>query len=334
MTVCKIYTGIKVYDVTGVGYEPVGEIRLRDRKVDPKGVVDLKDLITIGVLANDADISAREGIYRVIGDPTEGALISLGHKGRLFKRELNKAYPRVGELPFDSERKMMTTFHQNYIEDKIVSFTKGAPDVVLRRCRYISLNGEKKLLTESLRRRIIDINNSFAKDALRVLAFAYREFDGLPREISSDKVERDMVFVGLVGMMDPARPEAKVAIDKCKNAGIKPIMITGDYKETAFAISRELGIAKSINELMVGEELDSLSDEELKKLVNKITVYARVTPEHKLRIVSALKANGEIVAMTGDGVNDSMALKRADIGIAMGITGTDVAKYCRVNTDG
>ncbi|NLN15600.1 MAG: calcium-translocating P-type ATPase, SERCA-type [Tissierellia bacterium] len=326
MTVRKIYTGNKVYDVTGVGYEPVGEIRLRDRKVDPKGVVDLKDLITIGVLANDADISAREGIYRVIGDPTEGALISLGHKGRLFKRELNKAYPRVGELPFDSERKMMTTFHQNYIEDKIVSFTKGAPDVVLRRCRYISLNGEKKLLTESLRRRIIDINNSFAKDALRVLAFAYREFDGLPREISSDKVERDMVFVGLVGMMDPARPEAKVAIDKCKNAGIKPIMITGDYKETAFAISRELGIAKSINELMVGEELDSLSDEELKKLVNKITVYARVTPEHKLRIVSALKANGEIVAMTGDGVNDSMALKRADIGIAMGITGTDVAK--------
>jgi len=225
---------------------------------------------------------------------------------------------------------MMTTFHKNYIPDKIVSFTKGAPDIVINRCKYISINGETKALNDDVKKKILAVNNSFAKDALRVLALAYREYNSLPKNISSETIEDEMIFVGLVGMIDPPRPEAKEAILKCKGAGIKPIMITGDYKETAFAISKELGIAKSMKEVVVGQELDEMSDRELKEVVKNTSVYARVTPEHKVRIVSALKSNGEIVAMTGDGVNDSMALKKADIGISMGITGTDVANLLLV----
>ena len=326
MTVTRIFTGNKVYGVTGVGYEPKGEFLLGKNKVKVEDVPDLERLLTIGVLANDADISSTSGSYRVVGDPTEGALITLGHKGKIYKKAANEKYPRIEEIPFDSERKMMTTFHKNYIPDGIVSFTKGAPDIVVNRCKYININGEIKPLDEALKKKILDVNSSFAKDALRVLALAYREFTSLPKDISSENIERDMIFVGLVGMIDPPRPEAKEAIAKCKEAGIKPIMITGDYKETAFAISKELGIANSMKEVMVGQELDEISDVELKEIVKNTTVYARVTPEHKVRIVSALKSNGEIVAMTGDGVNDSMALKKADIGIAMGITGTDVAK--------
>ena len=184
----------------------------------------------------------------------------------------------------------------------------------------------KKILDNKAKKKFQDMNNTFAKDALRVLAVSYREFDRLPNDISSHKIENDMILVGLVGMIDPSRPEAKDAIVKCKEAGIKAIMITGDYKETAFAISKELGIASSMKEVLLGEDLDRISDMELKDVVKKTSVYARVSPDHKVRIVSALKSNGEIVAMTGDGVNDSMALKKSDIGISMGITGTDVAK--------
>ncbi|MDR7870133.1 MAG: calcium-translocating P-type ATPase, SERCA-type [Tissierellaceae bacterium] len=326
MTVVRVYTGNKIYDASGVGYDPIGEFRLGDRKINIDEVVDLKNLLAIGVLANDADINSANGIYKVVGDPTEGALVTLAHKGKIFKKHMNKEYPRIEEIPFDSERKMMTTFHKNYIPGKVVSFTKGAPDIVIKRCNYISFNGEMKPLTESLRRRLLDVNNNFAKDALRVLALSYREFSSIPRDLSPNNIENEMIFVGLVGMIDPSRPEAKEAIVKCREAGIKPIMITGDYKETAYAISKELGIAKSVQEVLVGEELEEISDIELKKVVKNTSVYARVTPEHKVRIVTALKSNGEIVAMTGDGVNDSMALKKADIGISMGITGTDVAK--------
>lgn len=326
MTVTKIFAGNRIYDVSGVGYNPSGEFYLAGRKIEVNHIKDLKKLLSIGVLANDADISKASGLFKVIGDPTEGALITLGYKGKMFKKDMNEAYPRIGEIPFDSERKMMTTFHKNYVQGKIVSFTKGAPDIIINRCKYIYNGGVKKTLTDTLRRKVLDVNNSFAKDALRVLALAYREYDSMPNDLSSDNIEKDMIFVGLVGMIDPARPEAKDAIRKCKEAGIKPIMITGDYKETAFAISKALGIANSMKEVVVGNELEEMSDVELKEVVKNTSVYARVTPEHKVRIVSALKANGEIVAMTGDGVNDSMALKRADIGISMGITGTDVAK--------
>ncbi|NLY67312.1 MAG: calcium-translocating P-type ATPase, SERCA-type [Tissierellia bacterium] len=326
MTITRIFASNKIYKVTGVGFEPRGEILLDDNKVSVKDNLDLEMLLTIGVLANDANINRVNGSFKVVGDPTEGALIALGYKGKIFKKEMNEKYPRIEEIPFESERKMMTTFHKNYIPGEIVSFTKGAPDIVIDRCKYIRINGEIKLLNDELKRKILEVNNSFAKDALRVLALAYREFNSLPKDLSSNNIENDMIFVGLVGMIDPPRPEAKDAILKCKEAGIKTIMITGDYKETAFAISKELGIANSMNEVITGQELDEISDIQLKEVVKNTTVYARVTPEHKLRIVSALKANGEIVAMTGDGVNDSMALKKADIGISMGITGTDVAK--------
>ncbi len=326
MTAVRLFTGNKIYHATGVGYEPSGELKLEGRKIEVNEIVDLKNLLSIGVLANDADVNSANGVFRVVGDPTEGALVTLAHKGNIFKKYMDKEYPRIEEIPFDSDRKMMTTFHKNYIPGKIVSFTKGAPDIVIKRCKYISINGETKTLDDILRKKVLDVNNFFAKDALRVLALSYREYDSLPSDLSSNNIEREMIFIGLVGMIDPSRPEAKDAIVKCKEAGIKPIMITGDYKETAYAIAKELDIAKSIKEVMVGEELDKISNIEFKEVVKNTTVYARVSPEHKVRIVSALKANGEIVAMTGDGVNDSMALKKADIGISMGITGTDVAK--------
>ena len=326
MTAVRIFTGNRVYEVTGVGYEPKGEFTQEGKRIDIKNRNDLKDLLSIGLLANDAALNSANDIYSVVGDPTEGALVSLAHKGNLIKRSYNEMYPRVEEIPFDSRRKMMTTFHKNYRPGKIVSFTKGAPDVIIKRCNSISIDGDIKALDSHWKKKILNINTSFAKDALRVLALAYREYDRLPSAISSDKVENNMIFVGLVGMIDPSRPEAKKAIIKCKEAGIKPIMITGDYKETAFAISKELGISSSMKEVIVGEQLDQISDKELKNVVKKTSVYARVSPEHKVRIVSALKSNGEIVAMTGDGVNDSMALRKSDIGVSMGITGTDVAK--------
>ena len=221
---------------------------------------------------------------------------------------------------------MMTTFHKNFLPGKVVSFTKGAPDIVIDRCSKIKVSGEILDFNDEMKKEVLEVNSSFSNDALRVLALAYREYDELPEEISPDNNEVDMIFVGLVGMIDPARPEAKEAIRKCKEAGIKTIMITGDYKETAFAIAKELGMAESIDEAMMGDELNKLSDEELREVVKKVKVFARVSPEHKVRIVTALKENGEIAAMTGDGVNDALALKKADIGVSMGITGTDVAK--------
>ena len=326
MTAVRLFTGNKTYNVTGVGYNPTGEFKIGDRKIDVNRSADLVNLLSIGLLANDADLNSANQAYNVIGDPTEGALVTLAHKGNILKKSANNKYPRIEEIPFDSNRKMMTTFHKNYIPGKFVSFTKGAPDIIIKRCKYYTVNGERKPLDNKMRKKILDMNNKFAKDALRVLALSYREYDRLPKDISSKNIENEMIFVGLVGMIDPSRPEAKEAIIKCKEAGIKPIMITGDYKETAFAISKELGIANSMKEVLVGEELDEISDRELKDVVKNTTVYARVSPEHKVRIVSALKSNGEIVAMTGDGVNDSMALKKSDIGISMGITGTDVAK--------
>lgn len=326
MTVVKIFTDNRVLDVSGGGYDPSGEFFLGGKKVEVDEIKDLRTLLSICMLTNDANIENINGLYKVIGDPTEGALVTLANKGKMVKDRIESKYPRIEEIPFDSERKMMTTFHSNYIPGKIVSFTKGAPDIIIGKCSSININGETILIRDHLRRKLLDVNNFFAKDALRVLAIAYRSFDSMPTKPTPQIIEKDMTFIGLVGMIDPSRPEAKAAIAKCKLAGIRPIMITGDYKETAFAIAKELGIAESTKEAMTGEELNNISDGFLREVVNHIKVYARVSPEHKVRIVSALKANGEIVAMTGDGVNDAMALKKSDIGIAMGITGTDVAK--------
>lgn len=326
MTVVKIFADGKVIDVTGTGYDPIGEFKLDGNNISVDNIGDLQTLLSIASLANDAGLEKTAEGYRVIGDPTEGALITLAGKGNINRTDINLEYPRIEEIPFDSDRKMMTTFHKNYIPNKVISFTKGAPDVIIERCSHISIDNKVISFDDNLKKQVLDVNSSFSRDALRVLAFAYKEYNALPTNISPDLNEVDMTFVGLVGMIDPARPEAKAAIAQCKEAGIKTIMITGDYKETAFAIAKELGMAESIDEAMMGAELNNISDEELQEVVKNVKVYARVSPEHKVRIVSALKANGEITAMTGDGVNDALALKKADIGVSMGITGTDVAK--------
>lgn len=326
MTVTKVFTDNTILDVTGGGYDPQGEFLLNEEKVDKANIGDLETLLSIAILANDSELDKVDDVYKIIGDPTEGALVTLAGKSDINKREINKKFPRISEIPFDSGRKMMTTFHKNYIPGKVASFTKGAPDIIIDRCSRISMDGKVIDFEASLKEKVAKVNSEFSQDALRVLAFAYKEYDSLPDNISPENNEVEMTFVGLVGMIDPAREEAKDAIAKCKQAGIKTVMITGDYKETAFAIAKQLDMAESINQVMTGDELEEYSDEGLKEIVNNIKVYARVSPEHKVRIVTALKANGEVAAMTGDGVNDAPALKRSDIGVAMGITGTDVAK--------
>jgi Ca2+-transporting ATPase len=239
---------------------------------------------------------------------------------------MNSSYHRVAELPFDSDRKMMTTFHKDFIENKIVSFTKGAPDIIISKCSRYFENGSIVEMTKEKLDQIASVNSQFAGDALRVLAFAYRGFDALPEKITTEEIEKDLIFVGLMGMIDPARVEALGAIKTCRKAGIKPVMITGDYKDTAVAIAKELGLMVEGDMVLTGADLDKISDQDLYNDIENISVYARVSPEHKVRIVETLRRKGHIAAMTGDGVNDAMALKRADIGVSMGITGTDVAK--------
>ena len=326
MTVVKAFVDNKVLDIRGIGYEPTGTFNINGEDINPQDIGDLETLLSICALTNDADLTNVANEYKVIGDPTEGALLTLAGKGNIKKSLMKDKYPRIEEIPFDSDRKMMTTFHKNYIANKVVSFTKGAPDVIIDRCNRISMGGNIVEFTSEIKENIMNINSEFSKNALRVLAFAYKEYKELPKDISPDKNEINMTFVGLVGMIDPARPEAKAAIKQCKKAGIKTLMITGDYKETAFAIAKDLGMAENIDQSIMGDELNKYSDDQLQEIVNNIKVYARVSPEHKVRIITALRANGEVAAMTGDGVNDALALKRADIGIAMGITGTDVAK--------
>lgn len=329
MTVVRAYAGGNTYKLSGQGYNPAGEITFDGRKIDPEAEPDLKLLLSIGVLCNDSTLEqkdVKENLWGIIGDPTEGALVVAGAKGGYDKAIMNEAYARIEEIPFDSDRKMMTTFHSNFIQNKIVSFTKGAPDIILGRCVKMLQNGSVVELTEAMKQQISKVNSKFAGEALRVLAFTYREYDKLPEAISSDEIEKDLIFVGLMGMIDPARVEAFDAIKTCTEAGIKPVMITGDHKETAVAIAGELGLMKENSGVLTGNELDKISDEELFNRVENISVYARVSPEHKVRIVEMLKWRGHIAAMTGDGVNDAMALKKADIGVSMGITGTDVAK--------
>lgn len=326
MTIVKVFTGNNLIDVTGTGYNPVGSFQMDNKDIDIGRMEDLDILLSIGLLNNDASLEIDNNSYKVRGDATEGALLTLAKKGKKNKNDLDENYPRIGEIPFDSKRKMMTTFHKDFFQGYISSLTKGAPDIVLNRCNKILIDGKEMVLDNRMKKRIVNINNYLARNALRVLAIAYRNNDKLPDKKFLKESEKNMTFVGLVGMIDPARPETKDSIEKCKEAGILPVMITGDYRETAFAIAKELKIAKDLNQTITGEEIDKLSQEELRDKVKEKTVYARVSPDHKVKIVSALKENGEVVAMTGDGVNDAMALKKSDIGVAMGITGTDVAK--------
>lgn len=328
MTARKIFVNGKFYSISGEGYRPEGEFTLDGEKVDPLADPDLKMLFTIGALCNDAKLeeSGTDGdkTCRIIGDPTEGCLVVGAAKASICLEELNKTKPRLQEIPFDSERKRMTTFHPH--KDGYIACIKGAPDVMLNLSNRILKDGQILNLTDDDRKQILEANHSMASQALRVLAFAFKLENEIPKDPKPEEVEKDMIFVGLVGMIDPARPEAKEAIQICKDAGIRPVMITGDYKDTAEAIARDLGMMDEDSKVVTGAELDAMSDEELVSIADEVSVYARVSPIHKLRIVEAIKQNNHIVAMTGDGVNDAPALKKADIGIAMGITGTDVAK--------
>ena len=281
---------------------------------------DLKKLIFANMLCNDTKIST-DG--KLTGDPTETALVDMAFKLD-FDPSVYDRMPRIQEIPFDSDRKLMTTV--NEVNGKYIVYTKGGMDELIGICNSYILNGEIKNNIEEYKNIITKNNEQMAKEALRVLACAYKEIDHKPTKEDMENIEKDLIFVGMVGMIDPPREEAKIAVEKCKTAGIKTVMITGDHKITATAIAKKLGILENEDEAITGADLEKMTDEELEKNVRKYSVYARVSPEHKVRIVKAWQKNGEIVAMTGDGVNDSPALKTANIGCAMGVVGTDVAK--------
>jgi len=321
MTVRRLYVNGKVIEVTGVGYEPRGEFILEERPYEFEGDKTLEMLLLTGALCNDTRLILGEGGWEVRGDPTEGALVVVAQKAGLEHDELTQQFPRIGEIPFSSERKRMTTIHQT--PHSQIAFMKGAPEVVLEASRYIYKYGEEETLTGEERGRVLDNGQEMARDALRVLGVAYRRLPDL--EKWDESMEREMVFIGLVGMIDPPREEVKEAIKKCERAGIKTVMITGDHQLTAEAIAAELGLIKG-GEVLGGLQLEQLDQGEFEEIVEKVDIYARVSPAHKLKIVKALQKRDHVVAMTGDGVNDAPALKQADIGIAMGITGTDVTK--------
>jgi Ca2+-transporting ATPase len=318
MTVRKIYCGGHVVTVSGSGYNPKGDFSIEEKNITPDE--DLKKLVEIGVLCNDTLLKQEEGEWKIIGDPTEGSLVVIAHKAGINSEEIRKEIPRTGEIPFSSETKRMTTAHK--LSDGEYAYTKGAPEIIIDSCNSMYQNGQIVNLKENDRKEILNTGRKFGEDALRVLALSFKKIS------SEDKLEnaqKDMVFAGLVGMIDPPRPEVKDAIKVCEKAGIRPVMITGDHKITAVAVAKELGLMKN-DKALTGIELDKLSDEEFDKTVEDTQVYARISPSHKLRLVNAFMNKGHVVAMTGDGVNDAPALKKADIGVAMGITGTDVSK--------
>ncbi|MGD8351748.1 MAG: HAD-IC family P-type ATPase, partial [Nitrospirota bacterium] len=319
MTVRKIYSGGKYVEVTGAGYEPEGEFR-GELSMDEE---PLKSFLLCGALCNDANLFEEEGQWKIKGDPTEAALVVAARKAGIESGGLRAERPRVDEVPFSSERKLMSTVHGG--PGGRVAYVKGAAEVVLGKCtRVMRADGSVSELSEEERKALGEENTSMAAEALRVLALATRDLGDSPA--AGEEIEKDLVFLGLAGMMDPPRPEAVEAVDTCKKVHMKPIMITGDHKITALAIAREMGIYEEGDIELTGEELEAMSDEEFDAKVDKVSVYARVSPVDKLKIVKAWKKRGDVVAMTGDGVNDAPALKHADIGIAMGITGTDVAK--------
>jgi Ca2+-transporting ATPase len=317
MTVKKIATFGNVYDVTGVGYEAKGEIKEKGVRINVEKHIPLHYLLTTAVLCNDSNIErlGDDALYKVAGTSTEGALLILGAKNHIFKEDFNEE--RTEEIPFNSDRKMMSISYRDHHEH--IVHAKGAPEIILQKCTHIQTDSGITPLTELEKKQIISINNEMTSAAFRTLAFAYK----IDKNHHENYTENNLVYLGLVAMEDPPREEAREAIKLCKHGGIKVKMITGDNKETAQAIANQIDIKGAAID---GKNLDYLSDEELKKQVNNIAIFARVKPEHKLRIVKALKDNGEIVTMTGDGVNDAPALKEAHIGVAMGKNGTDVSR--------
>lgn len=349
MTVTRLWADGKFVEVTGTGYVPEGEFLVDQKKVDITQYPAILTSLWLGVLNNDSEIEITgaadsQQTYRIVGDPTEGALLVAAAKAGATPLEIKEAYPRENEVPFDSERKRMITIHDvgaprpedlspfydNKLKNWDIIAVKGAPDIVLGLCsRYQTMDDQSEPLTEVVRQRILAANDLMTQDALRVLGVAYRTDENVPNhaeELKAEELEKDLVFVGLLGMIDPARPEVKPALLEASEAGIRTVMITGDYPNTARAIAEAIGLLRPGHKVSTGSDLDKMDDATLKGEIRHTDVFARVSPEHKMRIVDALQANDEIVAMTGDGVNDAPAIKRADIGVAMGITGTDVAK--------
>ena len=349
MTVTRLWVDGQFISVTGTGYVPKGDFLVDGEKVAISEYPAAQTALWLGLLNNDASIETTgeedsQRTYRIVGDPTEGSLLVAAAKGGATYVDIKEAYPRENEVPFDSERKRMITVHdvatpraedpspftdeQHKNWDVIV--VKGAPDVVLELCtQYQDMDDTPRPLGTETREWILAANDEMTKDALRVLGLAYRvakDVPDNPEQVKAEELEKDLVFVGLIGMIDPARTEVRPALEKARDAGIRTVMITGDYPNTARAIAETIGLLQHGRNVMTGAQLDALSDKELRNSIEDTAVFARVSPEHKMRIVDALQANDEIVAMTGDGVNDAPAIKRADIGIAMGITGTDVAK--------
>ncbi len=349
MTVTRLWTDGTFMDVTGTGYAPRGEFLVKNKPVSMAAYPGALTTLWLGVLNNDAELEAigeddAEQTYRIVGDPTEGALLVAAAKAGAYHVQMRDAYPRENEVPFDAERKRMITiheirdpkpedaspFHDRKARDWEVIAVKGAPDVVLELCtRYQTIGDEAKKITPKKRKEILAANDAMTDDALRVLGLAYRIERDVPddlEQVETEELESDLAFAGLIGMMDPPREEVGPALEKARHAGIRTVMITGDYPNTARAVAEAIGLTSHRGKVVTGAQLDQMTDAELKKEVEKADVFARVSPEHKMRLVNALQANEEVVAMTGDGVNDAPAIKRSDIGVAMGITGTDVAK--------
>ncbi len=346
MVVQSLFTNNKTFGVTGQGYVPTGDFLLNDGKVSLEESPEISALSVACVVCNDSVLQKEKGEWAILGDPTEGALVTLAGKAGIEKEQWNSKLPRVGEFPFSSERKRMSVISQvqevatgegswngidpaiaNFLEsESYLMFTKGSPELILGRSSQIYLGDRSTELSEQQRQIILAENDKMASKGLRVLGFAYKPLSEIPPEGSEETSEENLVWLGLVGMLDAPRPEVRAAVQECREAGIRPVMITGDHQLTARAIATDLGIAKADDRLLTGQELQRMSDQELEQNVDLVSIYARVAPEHKLRIVQALQRRGRFVAMTGDGVNDAPALKQADIGIAMGITGTDVSK--------
>jgi P-type Ca2+ transporter type 2C len=345
MVVQHVYTSHGALQVSGTGYDPTGEFSSDGEVVDLVHHSDLKDLLLACVLCNDAILQKQNGDWEMMGDPTEGALLAVAGKVGLHKPEQDHRSPRVAEFPFSSERKRMSVMvvapeqSQTQVQDVFGTlaahatepspyymFTKGSPELTLERCTYQELGNQLAPLTDEQRTEILNRNNYLASRGLRVLGFAYKGLATIPPETAAETSETNLVWLGLVGMLDAPRPEVRDAVARCRAAGIRPVMITGDHQLTAKAVAEDLGIAHASDRALTGRELENMSQPELVQAVEGVSVFARVSPEHKLRIVQALQERGHICAMTGDGVNDAPALKQADIGVAMGITGTDVSK--------
>ena len=342
MVVQLVSTGDCTVAVTGEGYAPIGDFTDRHTSAQINNLEEypeLESLLIACAVCNDAVLQQEQQEWQILGDPTEGALLCVAGKAGIYKEKQSQLLPRTAEFPFSSERKRMSVIcevpgqsgHSGFPAEEgqqpnYLMLTKGSPELTLERCKGIIVGDRVQPLTQEMRDRILAENNNMASGGLRVLGFAYKLWENLPPEGSEETSEQDMIWLGLVSMLDAPRPEVREAVVKCRNAGIRVVMITGDHQLTAKAIAYDLGIATEGDRVLTGQELEKLSQEELKQQVEQVSVYARVSPEHKLRIVQALQSWGKFVAMTGDGVNDAPALKQADIGIAMGITGTDVSK--------